>query len=39
MRQALVYITLGTLLSAQNPPAAQLPQSSSSSKETIAAED
>src|SRR5580698_9042628 len=36
MRQALVYITLGTLLSAQNPPAAQAPQSSSSSKETIA---
>jgi len=32
MRQALVYITLGTLLSAQNPP----PQSSSSTKETIA---
>src|SRR6202020_453578 len=36
MRQALVYVTLGTLLSAQNPPAAQPPQSSSSSKETIA---
>ena len=33
MRQVLVYITLGTVLSAQNPPAA--PQSSSS-KETIA---
>src|SRR5580658_6914234 len=37
MRQVLVYITLGTLLSAQNPPAAQPPpQSSSSTKETIA---
>jgi GWxTD domain-containing protein len=37
MRQVLVYITLGTLLSGQNPPAAQTPpQSSSSTKETIA---
>jgi GWxTD domain-containing protein len=34
MRQVLVYITLATVLSAQNPPAAQPP--SSSSKETIA---
>jgi len=37
MRQVLVYITLGTVLSAQNPPApTQPPQSSSSAKETIA---
>ncbi len=38
MRQALVYITLGTVLSAQNPPAAPPtpPQGSSSSRETIA---
>ncbi|HTB16385.1 MAG TPA: GWxTD domain-containing protein [Bryobacteraceae bacterium] len=37
MRQVFVYITLGTVLSAQNPPApTQPPQSSSSSKETIA---
>jgi len=40
MRQALVYFTLGTFLSAQNPPAQtpapQSGQSSSSSRETIA---
>jgi GWxTD domain-containing protein len=37
MRQVLVYITLGTVLSAQNPPApTQPPQGSSSAKETIA---
>jgi GWxTD domain-containing protein len=37
MRQVLVYITLGAVLSGQNPPAApQSGQSSSSSKETIA---
>ena len=39
MRQVLVFITLGTFLSAQNPPAASQPpagQSSSSTRETIA---
>jgi GWxTD domain-containing protein len=41
MRQAFVYLTLGSFLSAQNPPAAapqnpQTPPSSSSSRETIA---